>query len=127
MADCRVAADVGGTFTDIYLLDTDGGGGAGVRSAVAKVPTTADPMGGVLDGLRSVGVDPSAAVVERYRQGEIDQLDLIRHHGVILNWDTGELLPNTTAQFRAMLRRRSASHWGLAHGRARVVALPPPG
>lgn len=54
--------------------------------------------------------DP-AAVVARYRRGEIDQLDLIRHHGVILNWDTGELLPNTTEQFRAMLQRRAAAHW----------------
>ena len=55
MADCRVAADVGGTFTDIYLLDTDVSAGA----RVAKVPTTADPIDGVLDGLRHVGVDPS--------------------------------------------------------------------
>ena len=54
--------------------------------------------------------DP-AAIVARYRRGEIDQLDLIRHHGVILNWDTGELLPHTTEQFRAMLQRRAAAHW----------------
>lgn len=59
MADCRVAADVGGTFTDIYLLDAGAGDGAGPRTAVAKVPTTADPIEGVLDGLRHVGVDPS--------------------------------------------------------------------
>jgi N-methylhydantoinase B len=54
--------------------------------------------------------DP-AAIVARYRRGEIDQLDLIRHHGVILNWDTGELLPHTTEQFRAMVQRRAAAHW----------------
>ena len=39
-------------------------------------------------------------------------LDLVRHYGVILDWGTGELLPKTTEQFRAMLRRRMAPHWG---------------
>ena len=38
-------------------------------------------------------------------------LDLVRHYGVILDWGTGELLPKTTETFRAMLQRRSASHW----------------
>jgi N-methylhydantoinase A len=52
MADVRVAADVGGTFTDIYVLDGDG---AEVR--VAKVPTSPDPIEGVLEGLRAAGVD----------------------------------------------------------------------
>jgi N-methylhydantoinase B len=30
---------------------------------------------------------------------------------VILDWGSGELLPKTTGQFRAMLRRRAAGHW----------------
>jgi N-methylhydantoinase A len=47
-----VAADVGGTFTDIYVLDEDSGD---VR--VAKVPSTADPMEGVLAGVAGAGVD----------------------------------------------------------------------
>ena len=47
----------------------------------------------------------------RYRDGELDVLDLVRHYGVILDWGTGELLPKTTEQFREMLQRRSASHW----------------
>ena len=38
-------------------------------------------------------------------------LDLVRHYGVIVDWGTGELLPNTTAQFRAMVQRRAASKW----------------
>jgi len=54
--------------------------------------------------------DP-AAVAERYRAGQVDQLDVIRRHGVILDWGTGELLVKTTEQFRAMLRRRTVSHW----------------
>jgi N-methylhydantoinase B len=51
------------------------------------------------------------SVAARYRSGELDLLDVIRRHGVILDWGTGELLPRTTEQFRAMLQRRTASHW----------------
>jgi N-methylhydantoinase B len=54
--------------------------------------------------------DPESVAV-RYRSGEVDQLDVIRRHGVILDWGTGELLPNTTTQFRAMLQRRMVAHW----------------
>jgi N-methylhydantoinase B len=55
--------------------------------------------------------DDPAAVAERYRAGDADQLDVIRRHGVILDWGTGELLPRTTEQFRSMLRRRMVAHW----------------
>jgi N-methylhydantoinase B len=54
--------------------------------------------------------DP-AGVAARYRAGELGVLDLVRHYGVILDWGTGELLPKTTEQFRAMLRRRTVPHW----------------
>ena len=39
--------------------------------------------------------DPEA-VAERFRAGELDTLDLVRHYGVVLDWGTGELLPRTT-------------------------------
>lgn len=52
------------------------------------------------------------SIAERHRAGEVDQLDVIRRHGVILDWGTGELLPRTTEQFRAMLQRRMVPHWG---------------
>jgi N-methylhydantoinase B len=54
--------------------------------------------------------DPEG-VAARYREGVLDALDVIRRYGVILDWDSGELLPTTTAQFRAMLRRRAVPHW----------------
>ncbi|HEU4973612.1 MAG TPA: hydantoinase B/oxoprolinase family protein [Baekduia sp.] len=54
--------------------------------------------------------DPEA-VARRFRNGELDVLDLVRHYGVILDWGSGELLPRTTEQYRALLRRRSAAHW----------------
>jgi N-methylhydantoinase B len=70
------------------------------------------------DGL--LAADPEA-VAAGYRAGELDQLDVIRQHGVILDWGSGELLPTTTAQFRAMLARRTAPFWrdGLPTGARR--------
>lgn len=50
-------------------------------------------------------------VVDRFEAGEIDQLDLIRRYGVILDWSTDSLLEETTAQFREMLHERAVSHW----------------
>ncbi len=48
----RVACDVGGTFTDICVLNESSG-----RMRVAKVPTTPDPIDGVLAGIKASGVD----------------------------------------------------------------------
>src|ERR1043166_1604154 len=48
----RVAVDVGGTFTDICVLDEEEGA---VR--VAKVPSTADPIDGVPGGIAEAGID----------------------------------------------------------------------
>ena len=52
MADDIVAVDVGGTFTDICVLSRDSG-----ELRVAKVPTTSDPIEGVLAGVREAEVD----------------------------------------------------------------------
>jgi len=54
--------------------------------------------------------DPEA-VVERYHDGELDRLDLIRQYGVVLDWSSGELLERTTEQFREMLHERAAAEW----------------
>ena len=49
----RVAVDVGGTFTDICILDE-----ATSVIRVAKVPSTpSDPMEGVMTGVREAGID----------------------------------------------------------------------
>ncbi len=54
--------------------------------------------------------DPEA-VAKRYRDGELDALDLVRHYGVILDWGDGEVLPKTTETFRQMMARRAVPHW----------------
>ena len=48
----RVACDVGGTFTDICIVNEVSG-----RMHVAKVATTPDPIEGVLQGISAGGVD----------------------------------------------------------------------
>jgi len=36
---------------------------------------------------------------------------VVRHYAVILDWDTGTVLPNSTAQFREMYEKRAAAYW----------------
>ena len=64
-------------------------------------------------------------IAAKYRAGELGMLDLIRAYGVIVNWGSGELLPKTTEQFRAMLQRRTAPYWGksIAEGKDSSVTL----
>ncbi|HEX2126976.1 MAG TPA: hydantoinase/oxoprolinase family protein, partial [Thermoleophilaceae bacterium] len=49
-----VAVDVGGTFTDICVLRRDTG-----ELRVAKVPSTANPIDGVMSGVERAGIDLS--------------------------------------------------------------------
>jgi N-methylhydantoinase A len=52
MARRIVAVDVGGTFTDVCVLEE-----ASDAVEVAKVPSTRDPIDGVLSGVEAAGVD----------------------------------------------------------------------
>ncbi|WP_182912821.1 hydantoinase B/oxoprolinase family protein [Paracoccus onubensis] len=54
---------------------------------------------------------PAKEVAALYRKGEIDSLDAVRRYATILDWETGELLEKTTAQFRESFERRTVSHW----------------
>ena len=58
MARLRVAVDVGGTFTDICILDEEGG-----AVEVGKVPSTPDPIDAVVAGVVDAGVDLRDVVV----------------------------------------------------------------
>jgi N-methylhydantoinase A len=58
MPNLRVAVDVGGTFTDICILD-EADGSIDVR----KVPSTADPIEAVVDGVVEAGIDLRDVVV----------------------------------------------------------------
>jgi len=54
--------------------------------------------------------DPHA-VQEKFVKGEIDELDAVRRHGVILDWGARRVLPKTTAQFREMIEKRTVAYW----------------
>ena len=59
----RLGVDVGGTFTDLFLVG-DGNGDGGGRYRVKTPSTPADPSEGVLTGVRRIceeaGIDVSA-------------------------------------------------------------------
>ncbi len=48
---------------------------------------------------------------EFYKQGEIDQLDLLRRYGVIVDWEADRVLEQSTRQFREMMLKRSVACW----------------
>jgi N-methylhydantoinase A len=58
VANLRVAVDIGGTFTDICILDQDTG-----RIRIAKTASTPDPIDGVMNGLAAGGVDLDEVVL----------------------------------------------------------------
>src|SRR2546421_5448523 len=58
MPNLRVAVDVGGTFTDICILDEADG-----SIEVRKVPSTSDPIEAVVDGVAEAGIDLREVVV----------------------------------------------------------------
>ncbi len=64
-----IGTDVGGTFTDIWVSDSDG------QTRVFKSPTTADVLSGVIDGLHlaaqsyGLGFDALCSQVERFGHG----------------------------------------------------------
>ncbi len=55
-------------------------------------------------------LDPEE-VSRLYKAGEIDAMDCCRRYAVVLEWETGNLLPKSTAQFREMVNIRSAAYW----------------
>jgi N-methylhydantoinase B len=50
-------------------------------------------------------------VQDMYDQGEIDKLDLIRRYSVILDYQTGKILPISTEQYRETLYKRTLEYW----------------
>jgi N-methylhydantoinase B len=54
--------------------------------------------------------DPEV-VKRKLLAGEIDEIDVVRRYGVIMDWGNKEVLPKTTQQFREMLQKRTISYW----------------
>jgi len=104
MSRLVIGIDVGGTFTDVVVLDEASG-----ACTVGKVPTTRhDPAQGVLDGIRSVVAD-LGAVATVVHGTTVGTNALIERKGAA----TGLI---TTAGFRDVLemrRRDRPQTWGL--------------
>src|SRR6266446_2249084 len=78
MPDLRVAVDVGGTFTDICILDEEDG-----TIDVAKVPSTADPIDAVVSGVVEAGIDYAGNVVTPLDEDEARRVAyVLRKRGV---------------------------------------------
>ena len=50
-------------------------------------------------------------VSQMYVDGKINSMDAVRRYAVILDWGTGELMSNSTRQFRDSFEGRSVAHW----------------
>lgn len=50
-------------------------------------------------------------VQELYDKGEIDELDLIRRYGVIIDMGNKKILQQSTQQYREMLNKRTVNYW----------------
>jgi N-methylhydantoinase B len=74
---------------------------AATRNAREKIRTE---RGGWL------AADPEEVAAD-YRAGKIDKLDVVRRYAVVLDWDSGALLPVSTGQFREMFHKRTAAAW----------------
>lgn len=77
-----IGVDVGGTFTDVVLFDTDSS-----ETAIHKVPTTVDDpsrgvMQGVLELCRNVGVEPSS-VTHLYHGTTIATNAVLEYKGAV--------------------------------------------
>jgi N-methylhydantoinase B len=62
-----------------------------------------------------LAADPEE-VAAGYRAGKIDKLDVVRRYAVVLDWDSGALLPVSTGQFREMFHKRTAAAWAKGDG-----------
>ena len=74
-------------------------------------PATERERASIRGARRSWAEQDPQDVARRFRAGEIDAMDAVRRYAVILDWDSGEVLANSTSQFREMFQKRSASHW----------------
>ncbi len=55
--------------------------------------------------------EPIESVYEKYQNGIIDKLDLIRRYGVILDYETDTILEKSTKQYRTSMKKRTISYW----------------
>lgn len=50
-------------------------------------------------------------VEQMYNKGEINQMDVVRKYGVIMDYQTNTELPISTEQYREAMKKRSLAYW----------------
>ena len=50
-------------------------------------------------------------VEQMYNKGEINQMDVVRRYGVIMDYQTNKALPISTEQYREAMKKRSLAYW----------------
>jgi len=75
------------------------------------VVATSEERALIRAGRRAWAREDPQAVARRFRAGEVDRFDAVRRFAVILDWESGEVLERSTAQFREMFQKRSVAHW----------------
>ena len=93
-------------------------GGEVVR---VRAPQPALYLGtGQADRIIAAAADADAAMVVFDRAlspmqlrnwGRRSRLEVYDRHAVILDWETGDVLPKTTEQFRESFEKRTIAHW----------------
>jgi N-methylhydantoinase B len=83
---------------DLAEYEVDIGATKAARRGIAKVR-------------RGWLVEDPEDVAARYKKGEINSMDMVRRYAVIVDWGSGELMPKSTAQFRASTKLRTSDHW----------------
>jgi N-methylhydantoinase B len=101
----RYRVAVGGTFTDISVFEEE------VCQYELDLEATKREREWIRERRLGWLEEDPERVRERLLRNEIDILDAIRRHGVICDWGTKTVLPQTTKQFRSMLRHRAAAYW----------------
>jgi N-methylhydantoinase B len=50
-------------------------------------------------------------VMKKYLKGDIDMLDVVRRYGVVIDQVENQLLPNSTRQYRDLLKLKMTPYW----------------
>lgn len=59
---------------------------------------------------RWLETDPTL-VEQMYNKGEINQMDVVRRYGVVMDYQTNKVLPISTEQYRESMKKRSLAFW----------------
>src|SRR5919201_5747803 len=93
----RVGVDIGGTFTDIVFLDTDG------RIQTKKVPSSVDNYArAIVEGMRELLGDPAV----RQARTIVDHVHDLMTTADVAGRDVAEIVHGTTVGPNAILERR---------------------